>query len=203
MLREPRQFARDLRKTPTSAECGGASSFPSPLWGGLGWGCFRHASRIQSLHPHLRTPPHKGEEGLGRVRFCALTPSPLAPLPHGRGGKRHVMPTLVIANKCYSSWSLRPWLLMKQLGIPFDEIVIPLDLPEHEGADARSTRRPARCRSWSTVTSPCGRALPSWNMSASAFGAGLAVGPQAPAPWRARSRPRCMRAFPLCAPPVR
>ena len=40
------------------------------------------------------------------------------------------MPTLVIANKCYSSWSLRPWLLMKQLGIPFDEIVIPLDLPD-------------------------------------------------------------------------
>ena len=40
------------------------------------------------------------------------------------------MPTLVIANKCYSSWSLRPWLLMKQLGIAFDEILIPLDLPD-------------------------------------------------------------------------
>ncbi len=39
------------------------------------------------------------------------------------------MPTLVIANKLYSSWSLRPWLLMKQLGIGFDEVVIPLDLP--------------------------------------------------------------------------
>jgi glutathione S-transferase len=39
------------------------------------------------------------------------------------------MPTLVIANKLYSSWSLRPWLLMKQLGMTFDEIVIPLDLP--------------------------------------------------------------------------
>jgi glutathione S-transferase len=39
------------------------------------------------------------------------------------------MPTLVIANKLYSSWSLRPWLLMKQLGLAFDEIVIPLDLP--------------------------------------------------------------------------
>jgi glutathione S-transferase len=37
--------------------------------------------------------------------------------------------TLVIANKLYSSWSLRPWLLMRQLGIAFDEIVIPLDLP--------------------------------------------------------------------------
>src|SRR3712207_5809737 len=36
------------------------------------------------------------------------------------------MPTLVIANKCYSSWSLRPWLLLKQVGIAFDEILIPL-----------------------------------------------------------------------------
>jgi glutathione S-transferase len=40
------------------------------------------------------------------------------------------MPTLVIANKLYSSWSLRPWLLMRQLGIAFDEILIPLDLPD-------------------------------------------------------------------------
>jgi len=40
------------------------------------------------------------------------------------------MPTLVIANKIYSSWSLRPWLLMKQLGVAFDEITIPLDLPD-------------------------------------------------------------------------
>lgn len=35
--------------------------------------------------------------------------------------------TLVIGNKNYSSWSLRPWLAMKVAGIDFDEIVIPLD----------------------------------------------------------------------------
>ena len=29
--------------------------------------------------------------------------------------------TLVIGNKNYSSWSMRPWVLMKQLGIPFEE----------------------------------------------------------------------------------
>lgn len=40
------------------------------------------------------------------------------------------MPTLVIANKLYSSWSLRPWLLLRQCGIAFDEIVIPLDQPD-------------------------------------------------------------------------
>jgi glutathione S-transferase len=29
---------------------------------------------------------------------------------------------LVIANKNYSSWSMRPWVLLKQAGIPFEEI---------------------------------------------------------------------------------
>ena len=28
---------------------------------------------------------------------------------------------LVIGNKNYSSWSMRPWVLMKQLGLPFEE----------------------------------------------------------------------------------
>lgn len=35
--------------------------------------------------------------------------------------------TLVIANKNYSSWSLRPWLAMAHFDVPFEEIVIPLD----------------------------------------------------------------------------
>ena len=29
--------------------------------------------------------------------------------------------TLVIGNKNYSSWSLRPWLALRHVGIPFDE----------------------------------------------------------------------------------
>ena len=33
---------------------------------------------------------------------------------------------LVIGNKNYSSWSLRPWLAMKVLGLPFEEKRIPL-----------------------------------------------------------------------------
>lgn len=35
------------------------------------------------------------------------------------------MPTLCIANKSYSSWSLRPWALMSELGLPFEEKLIP------------------------------------------------------------------------------
>jgi glutathione S-transferase len=38
--------------------------------------------------------------------------------------------TLIIGNKNYSSWSLRAWLAMKQAGMEFAEIRIPLDLPE-------------------------------------------------------------------------
>ncbi len=37
--------------------------------------------------------------------------------------------TLVIGNKNYSSWSLRPWIAMKAAGIPFQEILIPLYEP--------------------------------------------------------------------------
>ncbi len=34
--------------------------------------------------------------------------------------------TLVIGNKNYSSWSMRPWLAMRASGIPFEEVFIPL-----------------------------------------------------------------------------
>jgi glutathione S-transferase len=37
---------------------------------------------------------------------------------------------LILANKAYSSWSLRPWILLAQLKIPFEEVVIPMDQPE-------------------------------------------------------------------------
>ena len=40
------------------------------------------------------------------------------------------MLTLVIGNKNYSSWSLRPWLLLRQSGVEFREIKLPLDEPE-------------------------------------------------------------------------
>ena len=37
---------------------------------------------------------------------------------------------LHIANKNYSSWSLRPWILMKELDIPFKEVVHPFGVAE-------------------------------------------------------------------------
>ena len=37
---------------------------------------------------------------------------------------------LVIGNKNISSWSLRPWLAMRQAGIPFEEIKIALRRPD-------------------------------------------------------------------------
>ncbi|MEM7257576.1 MAG: glutathione S-transferase, partial [Pseudomonadota bacterium] len=33
---------------------------------------------------------------------------------------------LVIGNKNYSSWSMRPWVLMTHFGLDFEEIRIPL-----------------------------------------------------------------------------
>lgn len=35
------------------------------------------------------------------------------------------MYTLYIANKNYSSWSLRPWAILKAFNIPFNEIIVP------------------------------------------------------------------------------
>ena len=44
--------------------------------------------------------------------------------------------TLIIGNKNYSSWSLRPWLFMKHVVLEFQEILIPLDtLETHEQID--------------------------------------------------------------------
>jgi glutathione S-transferase len=37
---------------------------------------------------------------------------------------------LIIGNKNYSSWSMRPWIAMKVAGIPFEETVIPLYEPD-------------------------------------------------------------------------
>ena len=40
---------------------------------------------------------------------------------------------LVIGNKALSSWSMRPWVLMRALGVSFEETLIRLDRPETRG----------------------------------------------------------------------
>ncbi len=54
--------------------------------------------------------------------------------------------TLIIGNKNYSSWSMRPWIAMKVAGIAFDEVVISLDAPDfkaHVGKIAGTGKVPA------------------------------------------------------------
>ncbi|MBN6149911.1 glutathione S-transferase family protein [Xanthomonas sp. AmX2] len=40
------------------------------------------------------------------------------------------LPRLVIGDKNLSSWSLRPWLLLRHFAVPFEEVPLPLDTPE-------------------------------------------------------------------------
>ena len=44
---------------------------------------------------------------------------------------------LYIGNKNYSSWSMRPWVLLKQLGIAFDEVRLPFHTPEWDSSIVR------------------------------------------------------------------
>lgn len=48
---------------------------------------------------------------------------------------------LYIGNKNYSSWSMRPWVLLKQAGIPFEEIKIRFDSFEADSDFKRQASR--------------------------------------------------------------
>ena len=47
---------------------------------------------------------------------------------------------LVIGNKNYSSWSMRPWVLMQHFGLPFDEVKLRLEF----GTDSAFQRELSR-----------------------------------------------------------
>ncbi|HEY7749780.1 MAG TPA: glutathione S-transferase family protein [Aestuariivirgaceae bacterium] len=52
---------------------------------------------------------------------------------------------LFIGNKCFSSWSLRPWVAMRQSRVPFEETIIRLRQPDTKAnirALARSEKLP-------------------------------------------------------------
>src|SRR5205085_11813741 len=40
---------------------------------------------------------------------------------------------IVVGNKKYSSWSLRGWLALKLANVPYEEVVVPLDMPDTAG----------------------------------------------------------------------
>lgn len=44
---------------------------------------------------------------------------------------------LIIGDKAFSTWSLRPWLVLKRCGAPFEETVIHLDQPDTAAQIAR------------------------------------------------------------------
>ena len=58
-------------------------------------------------------------------------------IPHSLFLDTAIVLTLVIGNKNYSSWSLRPYLVLKHFGIAFDEVRILLDTPHFQQDVAR------------------------------------------------------------------
>ena len=65
---------------------------------------------------------------------------------------------LVIGNKNYSSWSLRPWMAMTMAGLDFDETIIPLDTPttkkqiaRHSGAGRVPVLHDGKIAIWETL----------------------------------------------------
>ena len=53
---------------------------------------------------------------------------------------------LHIGNKCVSSWSLRPWVAMKHLGIPFEEGVSAAAHARDGGKSGENLAERAKCR---------------------------------------------------------
>lgn len=47
---------------------------------------------------------------------------------------------LYVGNKNYSSWSMRPWVLMKQAGIPFEEVMVRFDSFDIDSTFKKSLR---------------------------------------------------------------
>ena len=53
---------------------------------------------------------------------------------------------LITANRNYSSWSLRPWVLMKTLGIPFEDAFVTFAGLDNYDDASEASRPMAWCR---------------------------------------------------------
>src|SRR5215471_15279023 len=82
-------------------------------------------AHLNSRRPAIRAGDHRDQHNLlacsplhedGRIRLSRV--------------ERAMALRLIIGNKNYSSWSLRPWIAMKTADIVFDETVISLNAPE-------------------------------------------------------------------------
>jgi len=104
---------------------------------------------------------------------------------------------LYIANKNYSSWSLRPWILMRTLGIVFEEQIKPFAMGGGpSGFEAFSPTGKVPClvdgdqTVWDSlaITEYLAEKHPGvWPVDLS------------PAPGPAARPPKCIQAFPPCA----
>ncbi|MFZ5547404.1 MAG: glutathione S-transferase family protein [Pseudomonadota bacterium] len=67
---------------------------------------------------------------------------------------------LYIGNKNYSSWSMRPWVALRQFGIPFDEVLVRFDSFD-EGSNFKQTM--ARVTPTGTVPVLVDEGFPVWD----------------------------------------
>ncbi len=86
-------------------------------------------------------------------------------------------PLLVLGSKNYSSWSLRPWILLKHFGVDFEEVVLQLDTEQfrHEVDKYSPTRRvpvliDAEVRVWDSlaIAEYAGEQMARWRGEAAA-----------------------------------
>ena len=110
--------------------------------------------------------------------------------------------TLVVGSRNYSSWSLRPWLLLRHLGLPFEERQFHLDTPEFEAEIAKisPTRRvPVLVHGELVIWESLASSSTSRSSRAGAAGPAIPACARSPAPRPRRCTPGSAR----CAPPAR
>jgi glutathione S-transferase len=78
--------------------------------------------------PHGRTARKEHQSPGFFASMAAVAATTIAP------PQEKLMLKLYIGNKNYSSWSMRPWVLLKQAGIPFEEVMCRFDSFDKDSA---------------------------------------------------------------------